>query len=64
VLCRQPQDDLEDPRQDVQVLVAVGVDEGEPGGLEALDLPPQLLLDLGGGKTAQQVAPREGPEIR
>ena len=64
VLLGEAEDDLEDPRQDVQVLVAVGVDEPEAGGEEALDLAAQLGFDLRGIDPAQGIADGEGAEAR
>ena len=58
----EAEDDLEDSRQDVQVLVAVGVDELEVRLQELLDLAAELQLDLLGLKTAAQVAEGEGAE--
>ena len=63
VLVRQPEHDFEQARQDVQMLMAVGVDDSQAGSEQALDLPPQLFLDLRGGDSAAQVSPGEGSEI-
>ena len=59
VLARQAEDDGEEPRQGVEVLVGVEVDHRQPRRQQALDLPAQLALDLLAADPAAQVAADE-----
>src|SRR5439155_607650 len=60
VLLRQARDDVEDPRQHVEVLVRVGVHHRQTGGEQPFDLQPQLGFHLGQGETAEGEPPRQG----
>src|SRR5690242_21716033 len=62
VLVRELVDDLEDSGENVEVLVAVRVDDAEAGPLKALDLGAELALDLIPMDFSEERAADEGGE--